>query len=101
MPVFLFFGCQSVVQGEFHDAVSAFCLLGLYAALFIQERTKAAGVRRSARGATGWVFALLAIALAVFLGLVTGLWMLAILAILVFLMLEGWVDSRAHKSVVD
>jgi hypothetical protein len=94
MPVFLFFGCQSLVQGDFHQAVSAFDFVWLYAVLLAMDRTKDRWVRPSARSVAYWAATILTAALSVFLGLVTGSFGLACLSFVTFSLTWSLVETR-------
>jgi succinate dehydrogenase hydrophobic anchor subunit len=98
MPIFLFFGCRHMVNGEFHEAAFAFSCLWLFAALFVLERTEVRRVSWSARSAAYWVMTSVAVAVAVLLGLVTGIWVLPGASLLTLLILEGLIQERYERS---
>jgi L-lactate permease len=98
IPVFLVFGCLSLVKGELHEAASTFSVLGLFVAMYGLEGMEVGRVGRSAPRWTYRAFAILGVALSVFVGFVTGLWVLAALVFLILAMVERLVEKRSEGS---
>jgi hypothetical protein len=98
VPVFLFFGCQSLVNGEVHEAVTSFTFLGFFVSMFILDRRDVEPVGRSARAWGYWAFTALVFAASAVIGLITGMWMLAGLVLLVSLIVEDSIVKRFRGS---
>jgi hypothetical protein len=98
LPVFLFFGCRSLINGELHEAVTSFTFIGLFASLFILDGREIGPARQSARAWGYWAFSALVFAGSVVIALVTGMWVLGAFVLLASLLVEDSIEKRFQGS---